>query len=137
MCAKKRTQRVYSLLQAAPCINKHNSKIAKCMDAMSFAFGGIKRAPNHLKMPHICCQYVELNKCFRTVMVANGCEKQLPTLQDQIHNVMGNYIDSSCGQYSADNDSCDKLGSPPKPSKEDKKKNKFIKNLVDIFDSID
>ena len=70
-------------------------------------------------------------------MFANKCERQSPILVEQIHNVMGNYIDTSCGEYNPDTDRCEKLGPPPRPPKGAKAKNSFIKNLVDIFDTLD
>lgn len=133
---KKRPTRVLKLVAAAPCINRNNLKVGGCLDSMSLAFAGIKKAQPNLRIPHICCQYVRLQECFRKVMHADGCVKETPILQEQMHLVMGNYVDSSCGEYNAESDRCEKLGPPPKPAKNSKAK-KFITNLVDIFDSIE
>jgi len=80
-----------------------------------------------------------MQKCFDKVMLANGCSAQLPILNEQIRAVTGNYIDSTCGDYNEDSDRCEKLG-PPSKIKGSKPKGSrnshFIRNLVEIFDSI-
>lgn len=64
----------------------------------------------------------------------DDCEDKLPILVDQIQSVMGNFVDSSCGEYVADSDKCDQL--PPIPKLMLKTKKSFLYNLVDIFESV-
>ena len=70
-------------------------------------------------------------------MYSDNCESHYPILHDQIDNVMGNYIDSTCGDYNPDTDKCEKMPPLPKIDKKLKVKNKFIKNLVNIFESLE
>ena len=49
----------------------------------------------------------------------------------------GNFLDSTCGEYNPDTDKCDSVPPLPQISKKLKIKNRYIKNLVDIFESIE
>lgn len=75
-----------------------------------------------------------LIKCFSDVMTRNGCEDKLPILLENITGVLGNFLDSSCGEYDLDSDKCDQL---PSLAKVKAKSNNFVTNLVDVFKSVD
>ncbi|KAI2805899.1 hypothetical protein BLOT_004908, partial [Blomia tropicalis] len=121
LCTKKIGPKTRALLNAAPCINRNSEKVSKCMDKLSFCI----RCYSKSGKPFKDTKHMLLQDCFKEIMYSDNCESHYPILHDQIHNVMGNYIDSTCGDYNPDTDKCEKM--PPLP-KIDKKLKYFLHN---------
>lgn len=134
-CSKNNKQ-VPALLKAAKCVNRHMRKLSGCMGRLTESFMGIKYAEERLKVPHICCAYVRLVGCFGAEMRTTECKAETDTMLDFIRNVMGNFVDSTCGEFSEETDRCSKLGKPPKRKPSEKVPKSILYPLFDIINSI-
>lgn len=97
---------------------------------------GIKYAEERLKVPHICCSYVALVGCFGREMRKTECRSETDTILDFVRSLMGNFVDSTCGDYSEETDRCAKLGKPPKRKSGEKVPKSILYPLFDIINSI-
>ncbi|KAH9530325.1 hypothetical protein DERF_004137 [Dermatophagoides farinae] len=135
VCTKRKSPQTVALIDASNCINRNKRLIGRCMDRASLNYAAIKFVDNVMKMPNLCCQFVEIIQCFTQVMTKNGCEDKLPVLLETITGVVGNFLDSTCGEYNLDTDKCEKLAPLPVKNLKPHSKN-FVTNLVDIFKTV-
>ncbi|KAH9414308.1 hypothetical protein DERP_008507 [Dermatophagoides pteronyssinus] len=135
ICSKRLSQQTLSLIDASECMNRNKQPIGRCMDSASLNYAAIKHIQNDRKMPQLCCQFVEIIQCFTQVMIKNNCEDKLPVLLETITGVVGNFLDSTCGEYNLDTDKCEQLPSLPIENLRPYSKS-FVTNLVDIFENV-
>lgn len=144
MCSKRKSKRTRDLLDTAVCINKMEPELDACMAELNKNFIDAQAVENRMKMPYICCGYVDLVNCATDRLTGTACEPKLPIIVDQVGSIMGNVVNSYCGEYTPDTDKCTKLprlpGKVSSSSSNNKTRrsntNSFVINLALIFESI-
>lgn len=106
------------------------------MTRMIDNFVGIKYATNENKIPHICCEYVHLVQCFAKEMGTTECKSEVDTMLAFYRQLMGNFVDTTCGDYNEDTDRCNKLGKPPKKHEKERSPKSILYPLHDIINSL-
>lgn len=127
------------LIGMAPCINTYLQPDDRCrMRFVNQTKQLVNVKDDWIKMPHICCNYVESMRCLDQQLNEHEC---LRTHHDYLMDLSRSFItsisDIMCGDYNEDTDRCDKLAPAPAPEKLNTKSYKtFIWVMTDILASM-
>jgi len=134
---RKDSKKLDVLLKAVPCLNKNDNEVTKCYAQFVDGVLGAKNANDTKKIPHLCCEYVNIFGCFeKKLQNAKHCnDKNIETVSDLIRSVIGNVVDLICGEYVEGSDKCAKLGPPPKKQKKQRRLKSFAVPVLDLLAS--
>lgn len=136
---EKSAKEAAKLIGMAPCINAYLQPDDRCsMRFVNQTKQLVNVKDDWVKMPHICCNYVESMRCLDRQLNEHEClRRHHDYLMDLSRSFITSISDIMCGDYNEDTDRCDKLGPPPTPKTFNSKQYKtFIWVMTDILASM-
>nr|XP_027205624.1 uncharacterized protein LOC113799222 [Dermatophagoides pteronyssinus] len=141
-CPNKATKKAMNFFRLQSCTNRVTNQTARCLNHYNEQLQAIKRAPVPKQIPHVCCQYFEMLKCFeKEYEKLPNCSDSAEIFLNFVRQIFDDIVNLSCQDYTESSDRCDHLGQPPSiPMIKDKNWKhfkSFILPLVDIWNNID
>ncbi|KAH9517921.1 hypothetical protein DERF_008537 [Dermatophagoides farinae] len=138
-CPKQANKKVINFFKAQSCTNRVMNQTTKCLNHYIDQLQAIIRAPIVKQIPHVCCQYFEMLKCFdKEYEKIPNCSESAEIFNNFVRQIFDDIVNLSCQDYNESTDRCEHLGQPPSLLLTKKKHFKsFILPLIDIWNQVD
>lgn len=141
-CKRPNSKRSSELVDSAVCANAATNDYNKCSIEYIERLLYAKTLPQGKdRLIQSCCGYFAIYNCVRTQAAkhSNVCTaERIDANINYIRTFFDNAINAACGEYSGDNDKCDKVTIPPakKSSKKHSLPASFFNPLVNLLSNI-